>query len=79
MTVLPSHASDGAAEATWPHRDVGAESCWRRRCWGNLAAVRCRGRVTLAMVLLSHASDDTAGATWPQCDVDVESCWRQCC
>jgi hypothetical protein len=26
-TVLPSHASDGAAEVTWPRRDVGVESC----------------------------------------------------
>jgi hypothetical protein len=25
-TVLLSHASDGAAETTWPQRDVGVES-----------------------------------------------------
>jgi hypothetical protein len=27
-TMLLSHAGDGAAEATWPRRDVEAESCW---------------------------------------------------
>jgi hypothetical protein len=27
-TVLLSHASDGAAKATWPWHDVGVESCW---------------------------------------------------
>jgi hypothetical protein len=26
MTLL-SHASDGAAEVTWPQRNVGVESC----------------------------------------------------
>jgi hypothetical protein len=26
---LPSHASDGAAEVTWPRHDVGAELWWR--------------------------------------------------
>jgi hypothetical protein len=25
--VLPSHAGDGAAEATWSRRDVDVESC----------------------------------------------------
>jgi hypothetical protein len=25
--VFLSHADDGDAEATWPRRDVGAESC----------------------------------------------------
>jgi hypothetical protein len=27
-TTLPSHASDGAAEATWPRRNVDVESYW---------------------------------------------------
>jgi hypothetical protein len=27
---MPSHAGDGAAEATWPRRDVDVESYWRR-------------------------------------------------
>jgi hypothetical protein len=31
-TVLPSHASDGATEATWPWHDVRVESCWRQCC-----------------------------------------------
>jgi hypothetical protein len=26
-TTLSSHATDGAADATWPRRDVDAESC----------------------------------------------------
>jgi hypothetical protein len=28
--MLPSHASDGAVDATWPRRDVDAESFWRQ-------------------------------------------------
>jgi hypothetical protein len=31
-TVLPSHVVDGIAEASWPWRDVDAESCSRRCC-----------------------------------------------
>jgi hypothetical protein len=31
-TMLPSHAGDGAAEATWPRCDVEAESCWQQCC-----------------------------------------------
>jgi hypothetical protein len=30
--MLPSHAGDGVAEATWPRRDVDVESCWRQCC-----------------------------------------------
>jgi hypothetical protein len=26
---MSSHAGDGAAEVTWPQRDVEANSCWR--------------------------------------------------
>jgi hypothetical protein len=26
--ILPSHASDDAAEVTWPRCGVDAESCW---------------------------------------------------
>jgi hypothetical protein len=29
MTVLSSHADDGAARVTWQQRDVDAESCWQ--------------------------------------------------
>jgi hypothetical protein len=29
VIMMPSHANDDAAEATWPRRDVGVESCWR--------------------------------------------------
>jgi hypothetical protein len=49
-----SHASDGAAKATWSWHDVAAESCWR---W-------CRGDDfgRGAMSLPSHVGDDTAKA-----------------
>jgi hypothetical protein len=30
MTVLLSHADDGAVKATGPRCDVNAESCWRQ-------------------------------------------------
>jgi hypothetical protein len=73
-TVLPSHTGDDVAGATWPRRDVDAESCWRRRCWGNLAVARCRCRVMLVIMLSSHAGNSAAGATWLQRDVDAESC-----
>jgi hypothetical protein len=32
---LLSHASDGAAEVTWPRRDVVTESCWHD-AWSDL-------------------------------------------
>jgi hypothetical protein len=32
MKMLSSHAHDDAAGATWPRRDVAAESCWRQCC-----------------------------------------------
>jgi hypothetical protein len=45
-TVLLSHAGDGTVGETWPLCDVDAdaldgatESCWRWRCWGDLAVV----------------------------------------
>jgi hypothetical protein len=56
--------------------DDAAKSCWRRCCWGDLAAARCRCQVMLATVLLSHAGDDVIRVTWPQREVDAESCWR---
>jgi hypothetical protein len=34
--MLPSHAGDDAVGATWPQRDVDAESCWRQHGQGNL-------------------------------------------
>jgi hypothetical protein len=39
-TMLLSHAGDGAAETTWPRRDIDTESCWQQCC-----------RLTLVMVL----------------------------
>jgi hypothetical protein len=32
VTMLLSHASDGATWVTWPWRDVDAESYWRQCC-----------------------------------------------
>jgi hypothetical protein len=68
VTVLSSHASNGAAEATWPRRGVGVESYWQRCC-----------RVMLATMLPSHDGNGTADATWSWRNVGIESCWRQCC
>jgi hypothetical protein len=42
-TKLPSHASNGTAEATWLWHDIGAESCWQQ-CY----------QVMMAMVLPRH-------------------------
>jgi hypothetical protein len=61
--VLLSHAGDGAVGVTWPRHDVDVDSCWRWRCWGDLAAALHRCRVMLAMVLSSHAGDGTTEST----------------
>jgi hypothetical protein len=79
VTMLPRHASDGAAGVTWPRCDVDAESCWRRCCWGGGVTVQYICRVNLVTMLLSHAGDGAAGATWSRRDVDAESSRRQCC
>jgi hypothetical protein len=68
VTMLSSHAGDDAAKATWPLRDIEAESCWRGaaesysrwRCRGDLAATRCKCLVMLVTMLLSHVDDGTA-------------------
>jgi hypothetical protein len=72
-TVLLSHAGDGAVGVTWPRHDVDVESCWRWRCWGDLAAALHRCRVMLATVLSSHAGDGTTESTRSRHGVDVES------
>jgi hypothetical protein len=51
-TKLLSHATDGAAEATWLWHDVTVESYWR---WHYQDDV---GHGTMS--LLSHAGDDAA-------------------
>jgi hypothetical protein len=71
---MPTHGGDDAAGATWPRRDVDAESCWQRRYRGDLTVALCKCRVMLAMVLSSHVGDSAAGVTWPQRDVDAKSC-----
>jgi hypothetical protein len=58
MSLL-SHACDGAAEETWPWRDVAVESCWR---W------HCRGSASHGVMSRPSYADN--GATmWPWCDV----------
>jgi hypothetical protein len=52
--VLPSHANDGATGVTWLRRDVYVESCWQRRCLGDLVAAQCICRVMLATALLGR-------------------------
>jgi hypothetical protein len=73
--MLSNYDGDGVAKVTCPWHDVGAESCWRWHYRGDLARVRCRYRVMLAMVLPSHAGDGAVVATWPWRDVEDESCW----
>jgi hypothetical protein len=68
---LPSHASDGAGEVTWPWRNVSAESM--------LVMVLLRQLDHGAMLVSSHAANDVAEATWPRCDIGAKSCWRWCC
>jgi hypothetical protein len=49
VTMLLSHAGDGAAEVTLLQRDVDAESCWRQCCLVMLAMALSRrlGRGTM--------------------------------
>jgi hypothetical protein len=71
---MSSHAADDAAGVTWPRRNLEAESCWRQRCRGDLAAARCRCRVMLATMRPSHAGIGVAEVTWPRRDIGAESC-----
>jgi hypothetical protein len=50
--MLPSHAGGGAAEVTWPRRNVETESCWQQG-----------SRVMLATVLSCTADDGTVKLT----------------
>jgi hypothetical protein len=68
VTVLPSHADDGAVE-----------SCWQRCYRGDLVAVQYRCRVMQATIQLSQAGEAPAEMTSLRRDVDAESCWWQCC
>jgi hypothetical protein len=72
---VPSHASDDAVEATWPHRDVSIESCWRWCRLGNMATAWCLCRVMLAMTLPRWlgrgAVDDHANMTSGQIYIQI--------
>jgi hypothetical protein len=61
---MSSHASNGAAEATWLWRDVDAESCWQRFRRGDVSRD--------VMSLLSHVGDHAAEVTEPQCDAGAD-------
>jgi hypothetical protein len=60
-----SHASNVATVATWPWRDVAAESC----C---VTGVRIYN--WSRDVRLGHVDDDAAEVTWPRHDVSGEPC-----
>jgi hypothetical protein len=51
VTMLSSHASDGAAEVTLPWRDVDAESCWQQ-CYRVMLVTAPQLKVVLVMVRL---------------------------
>jgi hypothetical protein len=69
-----SHAGDDAAEATWPQRDVDAESYRRQCCRVLLATTLLRPLGRGVILMLSHAGNGVVEMTWPQRDVDAESC-----
>jgi hypothetical protein len=59
VTMLLSHAADGAAGATWPRRDVDVGSCWRQCCRVMLATALPGRHGRGAMEMLSHAGNNT--------------------
>jgi hypothetical protein len=85
LATMPlSHAGDNATEVTWPRRDTDVESCWRRRCWGDMATVRCRCRVMLAMapqlkvvltVVRLRSPRDRSIDVLSHCEEVGYSCW----
>jgi hypothetical protein len=54
--MLLSHASDDAARATWPQRDVDVESCWRQS-FRVMMAMALQLKVVLAVVRLRSPRD----------------------
>jgi hypothetical protein len=58
VTVMLSHAGDGAAEVNWPWRDVDAEPCLRW-CYRVMLATALPGRLGPGvMQMSSHAGDN---------------------
>jgi hypothetical protein len=55
-SMLPSHAGDGAAEATWSRRDVNAESCGQQ-CYRVMLVMVLQLKVVLAVVWLCSPQD----------------------
>jgi hypothetical protein len=51
VTMLPNHASDSVAEATWLLHNVDAESCWRQ-CCRVMLSMMLQLKVVLAVVRL---------------------------
>jgi hypothetical protein len=64
----PSHANDGAADAT-----LAMARC---HYWVMLTMALSRWLGRGAMSLSSHAGDGAAEVTWPCHDVIAKSCWR---
>jgi hypothetical protein len=55
-TMLPSHAFDDAAKATWLWRDVDAELCWHQ-CRRVMLVMALQLKVVLAVVMLHSLRD----------------------
>jgi hypothetical protein len=53
-TMLPSHADNGVVMATWPRRDEGTESCWRRRIVKSIEVLLHRKEVRYSCVACSR-------------------------
>jgi hypothetical protein len=71
--TLPSHVGNGAAEVTWPRRDVDVESYWRWRYRVMLAMTLPRRLGHSALLMPSHDGDGVTEVTWAW--RDAESCW----
>jgi hypothetical protein len=57
-TMLPSHADNGVVMATWPRRDEGTESCWRRRIVKSIEVLLHRKEVRYSCVACSRVIYD---------------------
>jgi hypothetical protein len=61
VMLLPSHAGDDTAEATWPRHDVDVESCWRQCCRVMMAIVLQLKVVLVVVRLRSPPSSEHRG------------------
>jgi hypothetical protein len=56
VTMLPSHAGDGATRATWPRRNVDVKSCCQQ-CCRVMLVMALQLKVVLAVVRLHSPHD----------------------